>query len=76
MKKIIGILLLATLTIFFSCKQHDTFSNVDYHSSNDLKQLNELTIHSQWYDYVSLLVHPKLFILNGISNVFYYNKQY
>ncbi len=55
---------------------HQLNSYVDYHDSNDLKQLAKLTIHSKWYDYLSLLTHPKMFILNGIFNTIYYNNQY
>ena len=55
---------------------HQLNSYVDYHDSNDLKQLDKLTIHSKWYDYLSLFTHPNLFILNGIFNTIYYNNQY
>ena len=55
---------------------NNTYSYVDYHDSNSLKQLNRLTIHSKWYDYVSLLTNPQLFLLNGIFNSIYYNYQY
>lgn len=44
MKTIIGILLLATLTIFFSCKQRDNFNNDGHHDHNtcDIEKPSDL----------------------------------